>query len=45
MKKKDQDIKVVIMNPENIPVAAERLIENLYEEYMRIVEENNKTLN
>lgn len=36
MKKKDDDeIKVVIVNPERIPIAQERLIKFLYDAYVR----------
>ncbi|WP_234121143.1 hypothetical protein [Clostridium hydrogenum] len=39
MKKKDDDeIKVVIVNPERIPIAEERLIKFLYDEYIREID-------
>lgn len=34
-KKKDEKIKVVIMNPERLPAAKQKLMEFLYEEYKR----------
>lgn len=35
MAKKDDEIEVVIVNPERIPIAQEKLIKFLYDAYVR----------
>lgn len=35
VKQQEKDIKVIIDNPECIPIAQERLIKFLYDEYIR----------
>lgn len=42
--RKDRPIKVVIMNPECIPIAQERLMKFLYEEYMEAIRNNEITI-
>jgi hypothetical protein len=38
-KGKDEDIKVVVMNPEKLPEAEEKLTRFLYEEYIKALRE------
>lgn len=50
VKGKDEDIKVVVMNPEKLPEAKEKLMRFLYGEYMKAlkeerIKENEKLLN